>query len=218
MKENILQSIKGAIFDLDGTLLNSMSVWEYVDEEFLKRHSLPAVDDYLEKLGPMGFHRAAIYTKDFYQMTESVEEILNEWMVLAKDAYDHTVQLKEGAFDFLRSLHEKGVKIAAATSNHLELFEGTLRRCGIYPFFDAFAVTSEVNRNKDFPDVYFLAAERIGVAPSEAAVFEDILAGIRGAKAGGFRTVAVAEPLSVKDEPILRQEADLYIESFLDIL
>lgn len=213
-----LDSIRGAVFDLDGTLLDSMWVWVYVDEEFLKRHSLPAAPDYLETLGPMGFHRAAVYTKDYYQMDESVDEILDEWFRLARDAYDHKILLKDGAFEYLHALKARGVRIAAATSNHIDLFTGTLKRCGVYDLFDGFAVTSEVPRNKDFPDVYLLAAERIGTRPEETAVFEDILAGIRGAGSGGFYTVGVSEPFSKADEALIRAEADRYIESYRELL
>ncbi len=213
-----MKLIQGAIFDLDGTLLDSMWVWEYVDEEFLNRRGLPKEPDYLEKLGPMGFHRAAIYTKERFGLSESVEQIWEEWGCLAKSAYDNEVVLKPGAAEYLRRLKERGVRIGAATSNHEELFIGALKRCGVYDCFDAFTMTSEVSRGKEFPDVYLLCAERIGAKPSESAVFEDIAAGLRGAKSGGFYTVAVREPLSAPQEAEIRKLADQYINDFYDLL
>lgn len=213
-----MKPIQGAIFDLDGTLLDSMWVWKYVDEEFLTRRHLPKEPDYLEKLGPMGFHRAAIYTKEHFQLSDSVEEIWEEWGRLAKNAYDNEVRMKPGAAEYLRMLKKRGVRIGAATSNHEELFSGTLKRCGVYDYFDAFTMTSEVSRGKDFPDVYLLCAERLGVQPAESAVFEDIAAGLRGAKSGGFYTVAVKEPLSAPQEKEIKLLADQYITDFYELL
>ena len=105
---------------------------------------------------------AAIVTKEHFQLSDSVEEIWEEWGRLAKNAYDNEVRMKPGAAEYLRMLKKSGVRIGAATSNHEELFSGTLKRCGVYDYFDAFTMTSEVSRGKDFPDVYLLCAERLG--------------------------------------------------------
>ncbi len=210
--------MRGAIFDLDGTLFDSMWVWTRVDERFLERHRLPRDDDYLKSLGPMGFHRAAEYTKAYYQLPCTVEEIIDEWFLQAKDLYDHEVQLKDGAKEYLEKLRREGVRIGIATSNHRDLFVGTLERCGVADLFDAVATTSEVSRNKDFPDVYLLAAERLGTDPAETSVFEDIPQGLIGAKAGGFPTVGVEDDFSVKDRPEVMRLADRYIKSFRELL
>lgn len=213
-----INNIKGAVFDLDGTLFDSMWVWTYVDCEFLKRRNLPAVPDYIKTLGPMGFHRAAEYTIDYFNLTESVDSVLEEWFFLAREAYDNKIQLKDGAYEFLHYLHGKGVKLGVATSNHTTLFTGALKRFGIFDLFTAFTTTSEAKRGKDFPDVYLLAAERIGTAPSETAVFEDIAAGLKGAASGGFFTVGVKEETSADDEKEIKEIADIYIESFKELM
>ncbi len=210
--------MRGAIFDLDGTLFDSMWVWHRVDERFLERHDLPREDDYLKSLGPMGFHRAAEYTKAYFDMPCSAEEILNEWFLQAKDLYDNEVLLKDGAKEYLEKLRREGVRLGIATSNHRDLFTGTLRRCGVLDLFDAVATTSEVARGKEFPDVYLLAAERLGTSPEETVVFEDIPQGLSGAKAGGFFTVAVEDPFSEKERETLLALADRYIGSFRELL
>lgn len=208
----------GAIFDLDGTLFDSMWVWHRVDEQFLERHGLPREDDYLKSLGPMGFHRAAEYTKAYFNMSCSAEDIVNEWFLQAKEMYDREVQIKDGVKEYLEKLRRDGVKLGIATSNHRDLFAGTLKRCGIDGLFDAVATTSEVARGKEFPDVYLLAAERLGTIPAETAVFEDIPQGLSGAKAGGFITFAVEDPFSEKERETLRSLADRYITSFRELL
>lgn len=210
--------MKGAIFDLDGTLFDSMWVWHRVDVQFLERHDLPRNDDYLKTLGPMGFHRAAEYTQAYYNMSCTVEEIINEWFLQAKEMYDNEVCLKDGAKEYLEKLHREGVRLGIATSNHRELFIGTLTRCGVAELFDAVATTSEVARNKDFPDVYLLAAERLGTEPAETAVFEDIPQGLAGAKAGGFITFGVEDRFSEKERAEVMRMADRYITSFRELL
>ena len=208
----------GAVFDLDGTLLDSMWVWNEVDRLFLQSKNLPAHPDYIKTLGPMGFHRAAEYTRSYFGLDEPVEKILEEWYLLAKDAYDTRVQLKSGAAEYLEILKAHNVRIGAATSNHEDLFTGTLKRCGIYEYFDAFTTTSEVSRGKNFPDVYLLAAERIGGTADGSAVYEDIAAGLRGAKSGGFLTVGVKETTANEDQQEIRALADYYIEDFRELL
>ncbi|MBR1811808.1 MAG: HAD family phosphatase [Clostridia bacterium] len=210
--------MQGAIFDLDGTLLDSMWVWSYVDEQFLTNHGLPKQEDYLESLGPLGFYKAAVYTKDYFHMDCSVDEILNDWFLLAKDAYDNQIQLKDGAKEYLEKIKAAGVRLGIATSNSPELFTGLLTRCGILDLFDGIATTPEVSRSKEFPDVYLLAAERIGTKPEETTVFEDIPQGLRGAKAGGFMTVAVEDPWAAKDRESIKALADRYITSFRELL
>ena len=115
-------------------------------------------------------------------------------------------------------LHASGVKLAIATSSDEQIFLPALEHNGIRDLFSAAVMVREVARGKEFPDVYLLCAERIGAKPSESAVFEDIAAGLRGAKSGGFYTVAVREPLSAPQEAEIRKLADQYINDFYDLL
>lgn len=213
-----INNIKGAIFDLDGTLFDSMWVWTYVDTEFLKKRNIKADDEYIKALGPMGFQRAAEYSKTRFNLPETTEEILLEWFGLAKDAYDNKIELKDGAKEYLEYLYKKGVKLGIATSNHPELCQGALKRFGIYDMFSSFTLTAEVENGKACPDVYLLCAERLGTAPQETAVFEDIAVGLNGAKKGGFITVGVKEETSLDDEEEIKKVSDIYIESFKELI
>ena len=128
------------------------------------------------------------------------------------------VKLKDGADEYLRRLKEDGVKMGVATALTSDLYEPVLRHNGIYEFFDAFVSSHEPGRSKAFPDVYLLAAERIGVSPADCVVFEDIRTGVLGAKAGGFTTCGVYEPWSFGEQDGLAEAADYYIRSFVELL
>lgn len=210
--------IKGAIFDLDGTLFDSMGVWDEIDRKFFAKRGLSMPSDYQDAVKRMHFPEAARYTVTRFAFRESEEEIVNEWLEMTKEAYAYDVELKPYAKETLTVLSARGIKLGIATSSAPELFMPVLERCGILPLFSAVARTEEVSRGKGFPDVYLLAAERLNLAPEECAVFEDILHGIKGAKSGGFTTAAVYDRFSAREEAELRREADCYITSYKGFL
>ncbi|HJC15576.1 MAG TPA: HAD family phosphatase [Candidatus Fusicatenibacter intestinigallinarum] len=209
---------QGAIFDLDGTILDSMGVWRQIDVEFLGRRGISVPPDYLEAITPLGFDRAAEYTIRRFSLPESREEIVREWYLMAENAYRYQVELKEGAGEWLNRLKSLNIPLAVATSSDEALFVPALKRTGIYDCFDAFVTVKEVARGKGFPDIYEKAAGRIGCVPEQCVVFEDILQGIRGAKMGGFCAVAVYDEDSAHEEQAMRDAADYYIYSFRQLL
>lgn len=210
----LAKEIRGAIFDLDGTLLDSLGAWADVDVRFFAKRGLAVPDDYFDSIKTIDLKDAAVLTKAKYGLPDSCEEIVKEWLSMIADEYAHNIGMKEGAADFLRALHREGVKLGIATSCAPELFLPCLARHGVKDLFSAYAVTREA-KGKEFPDVYLLAAARLGLPPSECAVFEDILQGIESAKRGGFYTVGVCEPAS-PEFAAMRQTADEVIAHFRD--
>lgn len=210
-----LPAFRGAIFDLDGTLLDSMHVWEGVDREFLTRRNLPVEEDYMEQVATMGFRLAAEHTIEHFGLSETPEDIMAEWSGMVIEAYTHHVQLKPGAGDYVRQLHDKGILIAVATASDESIFRPTLERTGIFPLFHSFTTVGEVQKSKDFPDIYRRAAEKLGLPPGDCVVFEDVPAAIRSAKAGGFFTVGLCTP---GDESRARACADVAISGFEELL
>lgn len=208
----------GCIFDLDGTLLDSLWVWDEVDTVFLTRRGLPVTPDYGQAIAHLGFADAARYTIDRFGLDETPEQLMQEWYDLARAAYRDRVPLKPHAEEFLRKLCAQGVHISAATSSEPELVLPCLDRLGITGLFDNITTIHEVNGDKSSPDIYLLAAERMQVAPNQCAVFEDILRGVQSAKSAGFYTVAVQEAASALDQDAIRQTADRYILSFSELL
>lgn len=211
-------SIQGVIFDLDGTLLDSMGVWHMVDHMFLARRGIPYPPDYDKELQPLNYKQAAAYTKRRFGLSETEEEIIAEWDERVSAAYAGGLPLKPGAADFLRRLHGRGVKIALATASSRSLYELGLKANGVYGMFDAFATLDEPGlRSKAHPDIYLLAARRLGVPPEQCVVFEDLLNGIRGAKAAGMKTAAIYDASSAAEQERLHAEADVYYMDFTEV-
>lgn len=208
---------KGAIFDLDGTLLDSMWVWERVDAEFLAKRGFTVPEDYGETISPLGFFAAAEYTIQRFGLTETPEDILNEWNAMAIREYSEEIQLKPGAGKLLERLKRDGIRLAVATASHEELFVPALKKNGILELFDAVVTVQEVKRGKGFPDIYERAAGKLALAPAECVVYEDIYAGIAGAKDGGFQAVGVYDAFSARDEAKIRERADYYIRDYAEL-
>lgn len=209
-----MERIKGAIFDLDGTLLDSLWVWEKIDERFLSKRGFAVPPDYSETIGAMGFRMTAEYTIKRFGLRESPEEIMAEWMDMARDIYAREVELKPHAREFLDGLVARGIKLGVATSSTSELFLPALVRHGIR---DMFCVISETKRTagKESPDVYVEVARAMGFAPAQCVVFEDLPVAIRSAKSAGFFTVAVRDKHSRNLESGI---ADYFADGFEELI
>ena len=171
-KEKFRLDMQGAIFDLDGTLFDSMWVWNQVDLDFLGKRGFEVPDDYTKAIAHMDAHRTARYTIDRFGLSEDIDDIVNEWFEMAKDKYAYDVICKQGAYEYVEKLHNQGVKIAIATSSDKVLFEKTLERTGLNKFIDAVVMVKEVNKGKSHPDVYLEAARRLGTNPCDTVVYK----------------------------------------------
>ena len=212
-----LDGFKGVIFDLDGTLLDSMSVWQQVDIDFLAKRGIAVPEDYQDAVKNMYFSTAAVYTKERFSLSDTVEEIMAEWVQLGFEAYKNRVRLKAGAKRLLNYLYENNVKLAFATANEEQLSEAVLTSNGVWELFSANAYVAETGKDKSEPEVYLLACKRLGVKPSECVVFEDILQGIEGAKKGGFTVCGVFDESSKEDWDKIVKTADFSVLSFEEL-
>jgi len=210
--------IKGAIFDLDGTLLDSLSVWEQIDIQFLEKRGFKATTDYTRAVTPLGFHKAAEYTIERYGLKESTEEVESQWMQMAKDAYASEIKLKPNALAYLLTLKKAGVKLGVATALRPESIEAVLKHNGIYDLFESFTMLHEVSRGKGFPDIYLLAAQRLGLFPARCMVYEDILTAVKGAKAGGFQVCGVYDAYAGHEWDQIVALSDYSIKDFAELM
>lgn len=208
-----IKDFKGHIFDLDGTLTRSNHVWSKIDEEFLGKRGIKVPEDYFKQVSAMNFEQAAVYTNDRFSLGENIQDIMKEWFDMAVYEYTNVIELCGNAGEYVRKLKEQGRKIALATASTEELYKPVLKRNGIYDCFDCFVSTEQVERGKGFPDVYELAAEKLGLESKNCVVYEDIVEGIKGAKAGGFFAVACLNDHYSHDWDEMREVADEIVEN-----
>ncbi len=209
---------EGALFDLDGTLLDSMWVWAKIDEQFLSRRGIEVPPDYFHTIAPMTFRQTAEYTRDIFGLKESPEEIMAEWNLMAMDAYVSEVGLKPYAKEYLKYLKANGVRLGTVTSLPDVLSEPVLKRCGIYDLFDAFTTTDEVNCRKSNPCLYILAAKKLVISPEKCVVFEDTVDGVKGILAAGMRAWGVYDIHYASYEDEMEKLCEVYIRDFRQLL
>ncbi|MCD8105528.1 MAG: HAD family phosphatase [Lachnospiraceae bacterium] len=214
----MLKQTEAVIFDLDGTLMDSMWMWTDIDIEFLSRYSQAPPPDLSVAIEGMGFTETAQYFKDRFSLPLSVEEIKQQWNRMAFWKYANEVPLKAGAEDFLRYLKRQGIPTAIASSNSQDLIRASLANNHVEEFFNRIVTSCEVARGKPSPDVYLYASEALGVPPDKCLVFEDVPMGILAGKSAGMRVCAMEDDFSAKRKPQIRQLADYYIRSYDEVL
>lgn len=210
--------MKGVIFDFDGTIADSTYVWKKVDEDFFKARGMCVPEDYVENISTMSFVSGAVYTKETYNLPETIEDIMAEWNVHALYEYANNVKLKPFAREYIAGYKNKGFKIGLATASNPEFYLPVLEREGILNWFDAFVDGTSGARNKDFPDMYLMCAEKMGIRPEKCVVYEDIIKGIKSAKSVGMRVTAVYDEGSRNKWHETKKAADHFLLSFGDNL
>ena len=177
-----------AIFDLDGTLLDSLNVWKNIDREFFAARGMEVPADYGKALGGMSYRESAEYTIRRFHLTETSQELVDIWQDMARQAYAEKINLMPGAREYLLRLKLRGVRLAAATALPESLYLPCLKHLGVADLFDALCSTEDTGgRGKSDGEVFRLAAARLGVPAARCRVFEDMFEGVRGAKAAGMQ-------------------------------
>ncbi len=214
----MLQGKQAAIFDLDGTLVDSMWMWPDIDIEYLARFGLPVPDTLQVEIEGMGFTETALYFKKRFGIPHTPEEIKDDWNRMAYDKYAREVPLKPGALELLSRLKGEGVKLGIATSNRRELALAALKNNHVEEFFDCLLTSCDVAKGKPSPDVYLSAADTMGVSPASCLVFEDVPMGILAGKNAGMSVCAIEDASAANRVREIRSLADYYIHDFFDVL
>ena len=209
-------SAKALIFDFDGTIANTAGVWHEVDLAFLNKRGLPFDPEYPQRLSTLGFVSGARYTIERYGLHESVEDICEEWMSMARELYREHVHLRPGVERYVRSARELGIACALATTNDPDVLS-TLRNVCISELFQTCVYGVDVGRGKDHPDIFVEAARRLGADPGDCLVFEDISPAIRSAQRAGMIACGVRAHDPSQPSETVRRDADLWLESWQNI-
>lgn len=213
------KNAQGFIFDFDGTLADSMWVWDDVDRIFLEKRSLPYSEEFAEMIAVLGFERGADFVIEHFGLDEEPEDIIEEWKSLAEDGYANHVQLKPGAKEYLEYCKDQGVPMAIATSLQRHLLEPALKNNGILELFDAICVCDELQcGGKSNPTVYLEAAKLLGVPAEQCAIFEDVATAARSAKKTGAYVVGVLDEHKQQATEELIAIADLFILGYPELL
>lgn len=210
--------IKACIFDLDGTLLDSMHIWEDVDRKFLANHGKVWDKSCSNDLKNMVFDEGIAYLIKRYELPMTPEEVKNELELLVNEQYEYNIQLKDNAYEFLNLLKNKKIPMCVATSCPKNNAYKALKRLNIIDMFEFILTSDDVGKGKNEPDIYLQCSKKLGFKTNEIIVFEDLLNAIKVAKSVGFKTCGILDVLSVHEKEDMVNYCDLYIENFKELM
>ncbi len=209
--------LKCGIFDMDGTLIDSMPMWRNLGRRLLQRRGMEPRPDFAEAMKPLTMREGCAYCKLNYGFTESVGEVVEECFGMVRDFYETKAAPLPGVPEFLAKLKAQGAKLYVATATDRPLAEIALRTAGLAEYFDGMLTCAEAGANKQTPDIYEQTLALAGCEKADAVVFEDALYAIRTAKGAGFRVAAIHDPALTDAHAEIRSLADDYIESYRDL-
>ena len=214
----ILDGKEAVIFDLDGSLVDSMWIWKQIDIDYLGKFGLSLPPTLQEEIGGMSFTETAVYIKKRFDLPCPIEEMMRDWNDMAWEKYTHDVPLKKGVFEFLQECKKRKIKLGSASSNSRELVNAVLDALQVSSFFDYTMTGSEAKRGKPAPDIYLAVADELNVQPAKCLVFEDIVQGIQAGKSAGMTVIAVADEHSAHQEEQKRALSDGFICDYYELL
>ena len=208
--------LKGLIFDFDGTLFDSMFIWDTAGEVYLRSIGKEPEADLQKVLKPMSLLQSAQYIREKYDIPLSVEEIMDGVNRTVEGFYFHTVEPKPGVIAFLEELHRRNIKTCIATATDRYQVEAALQRCNMLHFFSEIFTCTEVGSGKDRPDIFRKAMEHLQTDRSTTAVVEDAYHAVYTAKQDGFYVVGVHDLHESRQQELLHL-ADVYLSDYFDL-
>ena len=211
--------IKGVIFDLDGTLLDSMTVWSSIDREFLEENGVkdipPDISDIVKK---MTVDTSSQYFIDRFGLSCTKEYVIHRIEEMVRDRYENKIPLKPHAAEVMDFLDSRSIPYGVATATYKGLAEAALRRCGVYDRIGFLLTDREYPQGKNFPDIFLGGAELLGTQPCDTLVIEDSLHCIETAKAAGFVTAGIYDPVSDADFDDIEKISDYCVRSLNELI
>jgi len=207
--------LQSAIFDMDGTLLDSMHIWNDLAPNILRAQGIEPEEGLHDKLKVLTMRECAQYCKDTYHLPQTVEEIMDMTKAEVSDFYYNEAQPKPGVLKFLSLLKMEGVWMYVATNTDRDLAEAALKRTGLYSYFRGLLTCGEVGIGKnESPEIYERAMRRMRSNKKDTVIFEDALHAIQTAKKAGFRIAGVYDKAFESDQAEIQRLSEYYIRSF----
>ena len=208
--------LKGLIFDFDGTLFDSMFIWDTAGESYLRSIGREPETGLQKVLKPMSLLQSAQYIREKYDIPLSVEDIMDGINHTVEVFYFHTVEPKPGVIAFLEELYRRNIKMCIATATDRYQVEAALQRCQMRHFFSEIFTCTEVGSGKDRPDIFRKAMEHLQTDRTNTAVVEDAYHAAHTAKQDGFLVVGVYDSHESRQQELL-QIADVFLPDYLHL-
>lgn len=215
--QKILNDYDAVFFDMDGTLIDSMWVWNSVDIDFLAMYNEPVPDTLKADIEGMSYYQTAEYFKKRFNLSESLDEIISIWDQMALDKYKSVVPIKNGVEHFISVLSENNIPMAICTSNSRFLTMAVVEKYPIFKKINTIVTSDEVTEGKPAPTIYLTAAERLKVDPCKCLVFEDLPNGIMAGKNAGMKTCTIDDDFSKGQIQKKIEFANYYIHDYMDL-
>lgn len=213
-----MKKCRYAIFDMDGTLIDSMPAWENLGRDYLKQKGIKVPENLNKIINAMSLTESASYFRREFGIKASVKKIISDINKLIEDKYRYEIQLKPYVKKYISSLKNDGITMCIATATPLELAEAALKRLNVLQYFSCIVCCDEIGVGKNKPDVYYLAIKKMGANIEDTMVYEDADYAIKTAKKAGFYTIGVYDETAGMSKEEMKLLCDKYIESFKYLL
>jgi len=214
----VIYIFSAAIFDLDGTMIDSMGMWKDISIVSMKNRNIEIGDDIIKILEVMTFTESAEFLVNKFGLNENPQVLIKDWNDMAYKYYSDDFKFKPGVFEYLNYLKNNNKKLAVATSCMRNLCMAVLESNNATHFFDEIVLSTEIGSNKSTPDIYIHTASKLGVTPNECMVYEDILIAIKSARLAGMTVTAVYDKYAAHEIIEIKKNANFFINGFDELL